>query len=159
LLSAQEFPKGWTLYLEGAQGVMTQFHQGADLYTGSLQLEPQVTLKTGFIRAGAVAAMAYNNKKAAGLFGPAAAIKLFQVNAGALGSLANIQARVSHLWGTGRQRLLGGGIYFEAAQLLMAGIKADRDYGLNTWWFQGSIGFNLLHKKRPATPADPFDSR
>lgn len=158
LLSAQEFPKGWTLYLDGSQGMVTQFRQGTDLYTGSLQLSPQVTVKPGLLKAGAVAALGYNNKKLVGLFGPTAALKVFQVNAGPLGSVANIQVQAEHLWGTGQQRLLGGGVYLEAGQLLLLGIKADRDYGLNAWWFQGSIGFNLLYKKRPAAPADPFDS-
>jgi len=158
LVRAQEFPKGWTLYLDGSQGMITQFRQGTDLYTGSLELAPQVTVKTGLLKAGAVAALTYNNKQLAGLFGPSATIKIFQANAGPLGSVANIQAQAEHLWGTGRQRLLGGGVYLEAGQLLLMGLKADRDYALNTWWFQGSIGFNLLYKKRPATPTDPFDS-
>jgi hypothetical protein len=74
-------------------------------------------------------------------------VKLASLNAKQLGSLLNVQLQLEHLWGTDKQKLLGGLLHAELGQLLVIGLGMHRDYGLNDWWFQGGIGFNLLHKK------------
>jgi hypothetical protein len=155
-LRAQEFPKGWVMYLEGSQGMVTNFKSAPDVYTGSLLLTPQVTVIPDHLRLGAAAGLAFTDKKLLGLAGPQIALKLADFNAGPLGTLANVQAQVQYLWGGASERLFGGGIKAELGQLLVIGVTAHRDYNLNTWWFQGVLGFNLLHKKRSPTPDDPF---
>ncbi|HMH20858.1 MAG TPA: hypothetical protein VK563_03735 [Puia sp.] len=155
-LKAQEFPKGWVMYLEGAQGMVTNFKASPDVYTGSLMLSPQVTVVPSVLRVGAAAGLAFTGKKLLGLAGPEATLKLAQFNAGPLGSVANVQAQVQYLWGGTSERMVGGGLRAELGQLLVLGVTAHRDYNLNTWWFQGVLGFNLLHKKRSPNPPDPF---
>jgi hypothetical protein len=58
---AQEFPKGWVMYLEAAQGMTTNFKSAPDLYTGSLLLNPQVTVIPSHLRLGAVAGVDYSD--------------------------------------------------------------------------------------------------
>ena len=158
LAAQQEFTKGWVMYLEGSQGILTNFHSSPDLYTGNLQLTPQVTVIPGVLRLAAATGLAFNNKKLTGLFGGGLNWKLATVHAQPFGSLLNLQLQAQHVWGTGKQRLVGGGLKAELGQIILAGITAHRDYTSGNWWLQAGIGFNLLHKQR-GKPDDPFENQ
>jgi hypothetical protein len=142
-----EFPKGCVMYLESQLGTTTRFNTSPDLFLSTLRLSPQVTLVPGYLRLGGTAAAVFNNKKADGTFGPNLVIKLATLNVKPLGSLLNVQLQLEHLWGTDKQKLLGGLLHVELGQLMVIGLSMHRDYGLNDWWFQGGIGYNLLRKK------------
>jgi hypothetical protein len=143
-----EFPRGWVMYLEGNHGVATNFSSAPDLFVQGLRLAPQATVVPGHIRVGATVSGIFFNKKIDGCFGPNLVFKLASKQAKPMGSLLNIQLQLEHLWGTGDQRLLGGLLHIELGQFLVVGLTMHRDYGLNYWWFQTGLGYNLLRKKR-----------
>ena len=147
-----EFPKGFIMYAKLHNGMITDFTSGPDLYVVGLQLAPQYTIVPHVLRGGIIAGGFYANKKVEGEFGPSLSIKLktFTANLqGAhVGSLANINLLVDHLWGTGRQRLLGGGLILDAGNIITFGITAHRDYGLNNWWFQTGIAIRISKKHK-----------
>jgi len=158
--TAQEFPKGWVMYLQATQGMTTNFTSVPDAFTGSVQLVPQVTVVPNMLRLSATAALAYNNKKLFGLYGPGLHVKLADLHISIFGSpqsFANLQLQLQHLWGSEKQKMAGGGLHAELGQLLMLGGTVYRDYNLNNWWFQTGVGFNLLFKKKRTTPDDPFN--
>lgn len=161
LLTAQqdpEFPKRkWVMYLEAHQGIATNFRNTPDIYVGGLRINPQFTAIAGKLRLGAVAGAVFTNKKTYGTFGPNLSLKLKSLQAKEFGSILNIQLQAEHLWGTGKQKLAGGGIKSEIGQLLMVSITGHRDYHLNYWWWQAGIGFNLLRKKK-GPPSDPLNN-
>jgi hypothetical protein len=152
-----EFPKGWVLYLEAHQGIATNFKYTPDLYVGGLQLSPQVTVIESRLRLGASAGLVFNNKKFSGTFGPRLSYKLTTLNLKQFGSLLNLQLEAEHVWGTDKQKLIGGGIKAEIGQLLMTGLTIHREYQYNYWWFQWGFGFNLAHKKK-GPPVDPLSN-
>ena len=91
-------------------GMVTNFSAGTpELYTGGIQLIPQYTLVTHLIRGGVIVDGFYTDKNLQGAFGPTLSIKLLTLKAKPFGSLGNINVSFDHLWGTGKQRLLGGG--------------------------------------------------
>ena len=147
-----EFPKGFIMYAKLNDGMITDFTSYPDLYVGGLQLAPQYTVVPHVLRAGIIAGGFYANKKIQGEFGPSLSFKLktFKANlqGAQVGSLANINLLIDHLWGTGRQRLLGGGIILDAGNLITFGITAHRDYGLNNWWFQSEIAIRISKKHK-----------
>jgi hypothetical protein len=152
-----EFPKGAVMYLESHHGIATNFHNSPDLFVGYLGLTPQVTVIPSHLRLGGTAGLLFNNKKFDGLFGPNLALKIKTLNVKQMGSILNLQLKVEYLWGTDKQKLIGGDINVELGQLLLIGLSLHRDYGLNYWWFQGGLGFNLLRKKKGG-PADPLSN-
>jgi len=150
-----EFPKGWVIYLQAQQGMVTRFTTSPDLFVGGLRLSPQATLVPGLLRVGASAGAVFNNKTMNGLFGANVAIKLATINVMNLGSLLNLQLQAEHLWGTNHQKLAGGLLHIEVGQLLVLGLSVHRDYAIGNWWFQSGLGVNLLHKKK-TTIEDPM---
>ena len=154
----EEFPKGWVMYAEATQGAVTSFHARPDLYVGTLQVSPQVTLIPDYLRLSAIGGIAFSNKRLFGLYGAGLNIKLATIRFEPFGSLLNLQAQLQHLWGTKDQKLAGGGLKAELGQIILVGISAHRDYGLHQWWLQSGIGFNLVHKKKSASQ-DPFEKR
>jgi hypothetical protein len=156
--SDPEFPKGWVMYLEAQQGVVTAFNSSPDLFAASLSLSPQITIIPQHLRLGASGGVAFTNKEFSALFGPRVALKLKTIKLQRLGSLFNLQFQLEHLWGSRDERLFGGGLCFEIIQMLDLSIRAHRDYSLGNWWFQAGAGFNLLYKKRKSvTGTDPMD--
>ncbi|MBE7172066.1 MAG: hypothetical protein INR73_15875 [Williamsia sp.] len=152
----EEFPKGWVMYLEALQGAATNFHAGPDQFVGNLQLSPQLTLIPDHIRVSAIGGTAFYNKKFYGTYGAGLNWRLSTISFDPFGSLLNLQVQLQHLWGTDKQRLVGGGLKAELGQIFLVGISAHRDYQLNEWWLQTGIGFNLLHKKKKDA-GDPFE--
>ena len=147
-----EFPKGFIMYAKLHNGMTTDFTSKPDLYVGGLQLAPQYTIVPHVLRGGLIAGGFFTNKKIQGEIGPSLSFKLKTLKAnlqGApVGSLGNINLLVDHLWGTGGQRLLGGGIILDAGNLITFGITAHRDYGLNNWLFQSEIAIRISKKTK-----------
>ena len=147
-----EFPKGFILFAKLHNGMITDFTSRPDLYVGGLQLAPQYTVVPHLLRGGIIAGGFYANKKIQGEFGPSLSFKLKTIKAnlqGApVGSLGNINLRIDHLWGTGGQRLLGGGIIFDAGNLVNFGLTAHRNYGLNNWWIQSEVAIRISKKHK-----------
>lgn len=147
-----EFPKGFILYAKLHNGMTTDFTSKPDLYVGGLQLAPQYTIVPHLLRAGIIAGGFYGNKKIQGEFGPSLSLKLktFHANlqGAGVGSFGNLNLLVSHLWGTGKQRLLGGGLILDAGNIISFGLTAHRDYGLNNWWFQSEIAIRISKKRK-----------
>ncbi|MEO7316632.1 MAG: hypothetical protein ABIW47_15685 [Ginsengibacter sp.] len=147
-----EFPKGFILYAKLHNGLITDFTSGPDLYVGGLQLAPQYTVVPHLLRAGIVAGGFYENKKIQGEIGPSLSLKLKTFNANlkgaGVGSLGNLNLMVDHLWGTGKQRLLGGGIILDAGNIITFGLTAHRDYRQNNWWFQSEVAIRISKKRK-----------
>lgn len=152
--AAQEFPKGWVFPLELGQGAATTFTNAPDQYLGTLSFIPQYTVIKGRLRAGAAGGGAYTNKRFYGTAGPHLALMLTDKPKLFFSTLLNVQLVAEHLWGTGQQRLAGGGLTAEVGQLAAFSLKAHRDYHLNAWWLQACLAVNLFSKK----PSDnPFE--
>jgi len=83
-----------------------------------------------------------------GLFGPMAALKLKTFDTKHMGSYANLHLIAEANWGTNKQKMAGGGFGVEIFKKLHLGITAQRDYGLNNWWFQTFIGLKLNKAKK-----------
>ena len=144
-----EFEKGSVLNLELLQG-FSKAKKLPELYLADLRLSPQWTLVPGLLRAGVVGGLLYNNTKLAAFAGPNAAIniKTIKTKPGSLnGSLANMQLLLEHLWGTEKQRLLGGGIRTEVGKMLLLSLLTHRDYNLNYWNVEFGVGINFIRKK------------
>ena len=150
--SDPEFPKGFILYAKWHNGMITNFTSRPDLYVGGLQLAPQYTIVPHLLRAGIIAGGFYGDKKIQGEFGPTLSLKLktFHANlkGAGIGSLGNLNLRVDHLWGTGKQRLLGGGLILDAGNIVSFGLTAHRDYRLNNWWLQSEVSIRISKKRK-----------
>ena len=149
-----EFPPGFIMHLKVHDGMSTSFRNSNDLFIGGLQLVPQVTAIPNLLRAGIIADGFYTNKNLQAAFGPTISVKLKTFQAGVFGSAGNLHLSVDHLWGTKHQRLIGGGINADLGNLLVFGISAHRDYRLENWWFQNSLGIRI--SKKPIVK-EPFN--
>ena len=150
-----EFPKGTVIYLSVQQGKSTSFDLSPDLWVGGIAFSPQYTVVPKHLRIGAVAEYVYTDKHSSGLFGPRLALKLKTIRTEPLGSLLNFQLQTDLLWGTRKQRLVGGGFAVEIFQLLTFNLTTHRDYVFSRWWFRAGIGVNLLHKRKSGS-TDPL---
>lgn len=141
-----EFTKGMVLNLELLQG-FTKAKSSPEFYLADLRLSPQWTIAPGVLRAGITGGMFYNNSNISGFGGPNLALNLKTVNAGQMGSLLNLQLVLEHLWGTDKQRLLGGGFRTEIGKKLLLSILTHRDYRLDYWNLEFGVGINFLRTK------------
>ncbi|MCY7291386.1 MAG: hypothetical protein LH615_04310 [Ferruginibacter sp.] len=147
-----EFPKGFIMHAKLHNGMITNFKNSPDLYVGGLQFIPQVTLIEHKLRGGFVAGGFYGGKQFEGQFGPTVSVKLKTINAGVFGSAANVHATVDHLWGTGKQKLIGGGLHIDLLNKLVLGFTTHREYQFNTWWLQTAFGIKLSKTKKIKEP-------
>jgi hypothetical protein len=149
-----EFPKGeFIMHLRLHNGMITNFKGTApDVYVGGLQIVPQWTVVQNKLRLGVIAGAFYGNKKINALIGPTIALKVKTLAAGVFGSGGNIHLSVEHLWGTQKQRLIGGGIHLDLANKLVVSFSLHRDYNLNSWWLQNGIAFRISKVKQPPHP-------
>lgn len=150
-LSAQtdtEFPKEFIMHLKLHNGMVTNFTNAPDGYAGGLQLLPQYTIVKNKIRGGVVADGYYTGKKFNAAFGPTLSFKLKTIKLAPFGTGGNIHINIDHLWGTNKERLLGGGINIDIANKIVLGLTAHRDYNLNTWWFQNTLGLRISKVKK-----------
>ena len=143
-----EFPKGFIMHAKLHNGMITNFKNSPDLYVGGIQLIPQLTIVEHKLRAGIIAGGFYGGKKIEGQFGPTVSIELKTINAGVFGSAANVHASIDHIWGTGKQKLIGGGLHIDLLNKLILGLTAHREYQFNTWWLQTALGIRLSKKKK-----------
>jgi len=143
-----EFPKEFIMHLNVHSGMVTNFDHTPELYAGGIQLVPQYTLVTNLLRGGIIADGFYTDKKIQGAFGPTLSIKLTTLKAKPFGSLGNINASINHLWGTGKQRLLGGGVNADLFNMVVFGLSLQRDYGLHNWWLQSTMGIRISKKRK-----------
>ena len=149
--SPTEFTKGMVLNLELLQG-FTKAKSAPELYLADLRLSPQWTIAPGVLRAGVTGGLFYSNSNVSGFGGPSVALHLKTVNAGQMGSLLNLQLVLEHLWGTDKQRLLGGGFRTEIGKKLLLSILSHRDYHLDYWNLEFGVGINFLRKKSSPVP-------
>ena len=147
-----EFPPGFVMHAKIHNGMVTDFNSGADLYVGGFQFIPQVTVVPGKLRAGVIAGGFYAGKTFEGQFGPTISVKLKTFNAGPFGSAANLHLSGDHLWGTGKQKLAGGGIHIDLLNKLVLGFTAHRDYEFDNWWLQTALGLRLSKIKKTKEP-------
>ncbi len=147
-----EFPKGFIMHAKLHNGMITNFKASPDLYVGGLQFIPQITLVEHLLRGGFIAGGFYGGKKLEAQFGPTVSIKLKTINAGVFGSAANVHATVDHIWGTGKQKLVGGGIHIDLLNKLVLGFTTHREYQFNTWWLQTALGIKLSKTKKVKEP-------
>jgi hypothetical protein len=147
-----EFPKGFIMHAKLHNGMITNFKAGADLYVGGIQLVPQFTVVEHKMRAGIVAGAFYSGKVVDGQFGINTSVKLKTIKALVFGSAANVNLSAEHLWGTGKQKLVGGGINLDLLNLLVLSLTTHRDYEFKSWWLQTSIGIRISKKKKMREP-------
>jgi hypothetical protein len=147
-----EYPKGFIMHAKLHNGMVTNFKSGADLYVGGIQLVPQFTVVENKMRAGVVAGAFYSGKVLEGQFGVSTSVKLKTLKALVFGSAANVNLSAEHLWGTGKQKLIGGAINLELLNLLVLSLTTHRDYEYKTWWLQASIGIRISKKKKMREP-------
>lgn len=147
-----EFPKGFIFYARLHSGMVTQFDGSPDLFAGGLQLSPQLSVVPHLLRLGINAGGFFTENRIQGDIGPMASFKIKTFYLGlkgtTVGSAGNLHLRLDHLWGTGRQRLIGGGVVADFGNLLTFGLTAHRDYRLNSWWFQTEMGIRISAKKK-----------
>jgi hypothetical protein len=143
-----EFPTGFIMHAKLHNGMVTNFKAGADLYVGGIQLVPQFTVVKNKMRAGIVAGAFYAGKVFEGQFGVNASVKLKTINALVFGGAANINLSAEHLWGTGKQKLIGGGINVDVLNKIVLALTMHRDYEFKTWWLQTSLGIRVSKKKK-----------
>ena len=156
-LSAQqadtEFPKEFIMHLKLHNGMVTNFKGAApDAYIGGLQLVPQFTIVPHAIRGGLVLDGFYNGKKIQGAIGPTISFKLKSLDLNPFGTAGNIHINIDHLWGSERQRLLGGGINADIGNKLVLALTLHRDYELNSWWIQSGLGLRISKVKKVKEP-------
>ncbi len=143
-----EFPKKeFIMHLRLQSGMTTNFKSSPDLFTGGIQLVPQFTVVENRLRMGLVAGGFYTAKKIQGMAGPTVSLKLKTIAVKNMGSGGNINLSLDHLWGTGTQRLFGGGLQADLFNLIVIGTSLHRDYKNNNWWLQGSIAFRISKVK------------
>lgn len=145
-----EFPKEFIMHLKLHNGMVTNFTNGPDLYTGGIQLVPQYTIVKKLMRAGIILNGYYTRKKLSAAFGPTVTFKLKTLNTAPFGSAGNINISFDHLWGTNKEQLLGGSINADIGNKLLLGLSMHRDYNLNTWWLQNTLGLRISKPKKQA---------
>jgi hypothetical protein len=147
-----EYPTGFIMHAKLHNGMVTNFKQGVDLYVGGIQLVPQFTVVKNKMRAGIVAGAFYSGKTLDGQFGINTSVKLKTIKALVFGSAANVNLSAEHLWGTSKQKLIGGGINLDLLNKLVLSLTTHRDYEFKTWWLQTSIGIRISKKKKMREP-------
>ena len=147
-----EFPKGFIMYAKLHNGVSSNFTSAQDLYVCGIQLVPQITVLEHKVRAGIIAGAMYTTKKIEAQFGPTIHVKLKTINASVFGSAGNVNVSFDHLWGTGKQKLIGGGIHVDLLNKILLGFTAHREYTFNSLWLQTTLGIRISKKKKVKEP-------
>ncbi|GEP96043.1 hypothetical protein [Chitinophaga cymbidii] len=147
-----EFARGWIFPLELGQGAVTALSASPDLYLATLAFSPQITVVPGRLRAGVTGGSAFTNKRFYGIGGGRLSLLLWNGPKVLESTVFNVQLVGEHLWGTKDQRLAGGGLTAEIGTMATISVKTHRDYMLNNWWFQGTLGLHLFRKKIAPPP-------
>lgn len=150
--SDPEFPKEFILHVKLHNGMATNFTQSPDIYVGGIQVIPQYTIVEKLLRGGIIGDVYYVSKKIQAAFGPTLSIKLKTFKAAPFGSLGNLHVNIDHLWGTNKERLVGGGFNADIGNKIVLGLSMHRDYNLNNWWLQNTLGYRISKIKKKAEP-------
>lgn len=143
-----EFPKEFIMHIKLHNGMVSQLNSTPNLYLGGLQVVPQYTIVKNKMRAGLIADVYYTGNQLQAAIGPTFSFKVKCFNLNPFGSGGNLHINLDHLWGTNEERLFGGGINLDLLNKVVIGFTAHRDYHLNNWWFQNSIGIRISKLKR-----------
>ena len=146
--SDPEFPKEFIVHVKLHNGMVTNFSSAPDLYVGGIQLIPQYTLVRKLLRGGIIGDVYYTGKNIQAAFGPTLSIKLKTFKAAPFGSLGNLNLNIDHLWGTNKERLLGGNLNVDLGNKIVLGLTVHRDYNLNNWWLQNTLGIRISKIKK-----------
>ncbi len=138
-----EFPKEFIMHLKLHNGMVSQLNSSPNLYVGALQVVPQYTIVKNKIRAGLIADVYYTGNQLQAAVGPTVSFKIKSFNLKSFGSGGNLHINLDHLWGTNQERLFGGAVNADLLNKIVVGFSVHRDYHLNTWWFQNSIGIRI----------------
>lgn len=151
---AQEFPRGeFILHARLHSGLITNFNgHTPDIFTGGIEVIPQFTLVPNHLRGGMVADVFYAGKKWQAAAGPTLSLRLVNFGLKSFGSGGNLHLSLDHRWGTGGQRMAGGGIHADLLNFILIGVTTHRDYRLGNWWLQTSVGIRLSKVKQPPHP-------
>jgi hypothetical protein len=144
-----EFPKEFVTHLRLHSGMTTNKGSAPDIFVGGLQVIPEYTIVEHKLRGGIIAGAFYSYSEINGLFGPTLSLKITEFQGGHFGTLGNLYINLDHLWGTDKQRLLGGGINLDLLNKLVVSLTAHRDYKWNQWWIQSGIAFRISKVKQP----------
>lgn len=148
-----EFPREFIMHLKLHNGMVTNFKgSNPDIYAGGIQLIPQYTIVKNVFRAGVILNGFYTAKKLQAAAGPTVSVKLKTLHAKPFGSAGNIHINIDHLWGSEKQRLLGGGINVDIGNRIVLGLTLHRDYHLNNWWLQNTLGLRISKLKKISEP-------
>ncbi len=150
LRAQTEFPKEFIMHLRLTSGMITEPKPLAPAFTGALQLVPQLTLVEHTLRGGLILGGSYSNRQTDGFAGPTVSLKLLELKGSYFGSLGNLHLNADHLWGTGSQRLVGGGLNLDLLNRVVLSLSSHRDYHLHQWWLQTGIAFRITPVKTPA---------
>ncbi len=150
--SDPEFPKEFIMHLKLHNGMVTNFTKAPDVYIGGIQVIPQYTIVPKKLRGGIIGDLYYTGKKIQAAFGPTVSYKLKTFRAAPFGSVGNVHVSIDHLWGTNKERLFGGGINADLGNKLVLGLAVHRDYNLNTWWLQNTLGIRISKVKKTPEP-------
>lgn len=143
-----EFKKEGILHLRIHNGMVTNFAEAPDLYVGGMQLAWQYGVVPGRIRLGATGGVFYTNKQVQALAGPTASLLLKSFKAGEFGTAGNLHLSLEHLWGTEKQKLVGGGLHADVLNKLVLGLTTHYDYEWENWWIQTVIAIKLGKVKK-----------
>ncbi len=144
-----EYKKEGVLHLRVHNGMVTNFKAAPDLYAGGMQLAWQYGVAPGRLRLGAAAGGFYSQKQIQGIAGPTASLLLKSFKAGEFGTAGNIHLSFEHLWGTEKQKLIGGGLHADVLNKIVLGLTTHYDYQWENWWIQTVIAIRLNKIKKP----------
>ncbi len=143
-----EFPKEFIMHIKMHNGMVSKLNASPDVYIGGLQVIPQYTIVENLLRGGIAAGGYYTGKSVQASIGPTVSIKIKSFNVKPFGGAGNLHLNFDHLWGTNREKLIGGGINADLLNRLVLGLSVHRDYSRNSWWFQNGLSWRMSKVKK-----------
>ena len=158
-VSGQDFNEKWVLPLDFSQGFIKS-RATPELFVGQVTLAPQWKLIDRRLRAGLVAGGFFTAGKVYGLAGPQLALKIANLGKVFTAEVGNLHLSANYQFGTKQQRLVGGGLHADLAELLVLSLRYERDLYNRANWFQLGIAYHLFREKIPTDiPSNPIDIR
>lgn len=144
-----EFKNEGILHLKIHNGMVTDFTEAPDLFIGGMQLAWQYGVVPGRVRLGVTGGGFYTDKQLQALAGPTASLLLKSFDAADFGTAGNLHLSLEHLWGSGNQKLLGGGLHADVLNRFVLGLTSHYDYEWKNWWIQSVVAIRLSKPKEP----------
>jgi hypothetical protein len=146
-----EFKKGYVVPLEIHQGFLKSSNT-PELYLIGIQVAPQWTIWEKHLRLGPSIGGYYSADKITGVIGPRATIKLLEGPRAINSATFNVHLLTEYLFGTDKQRLLGGGVGGELYRIfgrnVSLTIQYHRDLQNNVSMFRTGLSISLDKYKR-----------